>query len=515
MELPKCCDFWKRFGLLIGELQRQSFTSSKNPPLCRRFVFFINSIYDTGGFISSENTDVWEHPGMPIKTFICYARKDEALVTKLKNHLLPLQRQGLIDFWQDREILPGEEWQKHISWNLNDADLILLLVSPDFMASDYCYGIEMQRALERQASGECIVIPVILRPVYWHGEPLGKLQALPTDGKPITGPDWHTLDSAFYNVVAGIYQILSGISYRVVKKNPIFAQTLGTRAMGGHQGAVMSVVLNKDGKILVSGSRDHIIKVWDLLTGKELCSLRGHQGTIHSIVLSRDDRILISGSQDKAIKMWDLLTGKELRSLRGHQGAIHSVMLSENDRTLVSGSWDHTIKVWDLLTGKKLRSLGGHPAAIWCMALNADSTTLVSGSKDYSIKVWDLFTGKKLYSLEGHQGTIHSVALNRDGRTLVSGSEDGTVKVWDFLTGEELRSLIHQGTIHGVALSGDGRTLASGSKEGTIKVWDLLTGEELCSLGGHTAAVRCVALSEDGTTLASGGENGTIEVWKI
>src|SRR5713101_6405857 len=100
---------------------------------------------------------------MSVKIFFCYAHKDEALLNQLKVHLIPLQRQGLIDIWHDRDISAGTEWEQEISQHLNAAQIILLLVSPDFMASAYCYGIEMQRALERHELGEARVIPIILR----------------------------------------------------------------------------------------------------------------------------------------------------------------------------------------------------------------------------------------------------------------------------------------------------------------------------------------------------------------
>src|SRR5216683_1299922 len=112
---------------------------------------------------------------MPVKIFFCYAHEDEPLLNKLKTHLKPLQRQGLIDVWYDRDITAGSEWEREIDAQLDNAQIILLLISPDFMDSDYCYGIEMQRALERDQRGEARVIPVIVRPVYWQGEPLGKL----------------------------------------------------------------------------------------------------------------------------------------------------------------------------------------------------------------------------------------------------------------------------------------------------------------------------------------------------
>lgn len=143
---------------------------------------------------------------MPVEIFCCYARQDEALLNKLKTHLSPLQREGLIDVWHDRNISAGILWEQEISQHLNSAHIILLLVSPDFMASDYCYSVEMKRAIERHERKEARVIPIILRPVHWQDTPLGSLQALPTDGKPIT--TWRRRDDAYWDIINGIKKLV-------------------------------------------------------------------------------------------------------------------------------------------------------------------------------------------------------------------------------------------------------------------------------------------------------------------
>lgn len=148
---------------------------------------------------------------MPIKIFFCYAHEDEALLNKLKTQLRPFQRKGLIDVWYDRDISAGTEWEQEITEYLNNAQIILLLVSPDFIDSDYCYGTEMKRALERHKKGEARVIPVILRPVHWQ-DILGNIQALPTDGNPVTSSSWHSPDEAFFNVAEGIRKVIEEIS---------------------------------------------------------------------------------------------------------------------------------------------------------------------------------------------------------------------------------------------------------------------------------------------------------------
>ena len=131
-----------------------------------------------------------------------YSHKDEALRDQLEIHLTMLKRQGVISTWHDRRLIAGDHVDQGISRELEAADIILLLVSPDFLASEYCYGIEMMRALERHEAGEARVIPVILRPCDWQQAPFGKLLAAPKDGKPVT--KWANADEAFLDVANAI-----------------------------------------------------------------------------------------------------------------------------------------------------------------------------------------------------------------------------------------------------------------------------------------------------------------------
>ncbi|MFL5656114.1 MAG: toll/interleukin-1 receptor domain-containing protein [Ktedonobacteraceae bacterium] len=140
-----------------------------------------------------------------IKIFYCYARKDEKLRDELEKHLGPLKRSGWIITWHDHEIQPGAERESEIDARLRKADIILLLVSPDFIHSDYC-DAQMHRALERHKAGEVRVIPVILRPVDWKATPLSELQVLPEYANPITR--WSDRDEAFESVVMGIREIV-------------------------------------------------------------------------------------------------------------------------------------------------------------------------------------------------------------------------------------------------------------------------------------------------------------------
>jgi hypothetical protein len=156
-----------------------------------------------------------------IKLFYSYSHKDRHMLAQLETHLALLKRLGIISTWYDRIILPGQELEKEINTNLEQADIILLLISANFLASDYCYEIEMKRALERHESGEACVIPIIISSVELRGTPFEGLKFLPEDGRPVQ--NWRPRDEAWTNVSQGIRKVIETIKVRrlIAKLNTI------------------------------------------------------------------------------------------------------------------------------------------------------------------------------------------------------------------------------------------------------------------------------------------------------
>ncbi|MGB3493105.1 MAG: AAA-like domain-containing protein [Elainellaceae cyanobacterium] len=154
-----------------------------------------------------------------VDVFFSYSHRDEKLRDKLALHLAMLQRQDVIRSWHDRKISAGTEWAQEIDDKLNSAGIILLLVSDHFLASDYCYDVEMKRAIERHDAGEAIVVPIILKPVDWSGAPFGKLQAFPKDAKPVT--KWSNRDEAFLNIARGIREAAQALLTQLQEKQTI------------------------------------------------------------------------------------------------------------------------------------------------------------------------------------------------------------------------------------------------------------------------------------------------------
>jgi hypothetical protein len=147
--------------------------------------------------------------------FFSYSHKDEDFRDRLETHLAMLKQLGLIEAWHDRRILAGDNVDHNISANLESADIILLLVSSDFLASKYCYDVEVVRAMERHEAGDARVIPIILRHCDWREAPFGKLLAAPKDGKPIKS--WPDIDEAFLDVTK---HIRAALPTRAVESRP-------------------------------------------------------------------------------------------------------------------------------------------------------------------------------------------------------------------------------------------------------------------------------------------------------
>jgi hypothetical protein len=152
-----------------------------------------------------------------VSFFFSYAHKDEQYRDELEIHLAMLKREGTISAWHDRRIDAGSELHDEISEHLEQANIILLLVSPYFLASDYCYEREMARALERQRNGEAVVIPVIVHPCDWKTAPFSHLLATPTDGKPIS--KFPNLHDAYLSIVTDIRQAISKMGMTSPKKD--------------------------------------------------------------------------------------------------------------------------------------------------------------------------------------------------------------------------------------------------------------------------------------------------------
>lgn len=146
------------------------------------------------------------------KVFISYSHRDEKALDRLHVHLAMLKREGLVETWYDRQLFAGQEIDHEISANLRDSEIFIALTSPDFLASNYCYEQEMKTALDRHEAGSLIVIPVIIEACDWKTSPLGRLKALPKDGKPIS--TWTNEAVAYLDVITELRRVLGKKNFK-------------------------------------------------------------------------------------------------------------------------------------------------------------------------------------------------------------------------------------------------------------------------------------------------------------
>jgi len=305
--------------------------------------------------------------------------------------------------------------------------------------------------------------------------------------------------------------------------------------LSGHTGWVTCInsttvtVGDEKKEVLVSGSRDRTLIVWDLLRdqtcfGKPKRSLKGHSHFVSDVVVSSDGSYALSSSWDKSLRLWKLSDGESTRRFVGHKKDVLSVALSTDNRQIVSGSRDKSIKIWNILGQCKFTlTQQGHSSWVTCVKFSPHQKTplLISAGYDQVVKVWDLSTTKLLTNLIGHTGFITSITVSPDGSLCASGGRDGTAMLWDLNKGEHLYSLGANNHIHCLAFSPTKYWLCAATDD-CIKIWNLETKKLLAELVPDSKNPKakkpiCISLafSSDGSTLYSGYTDNVIRVWGV
>ncbi|HEY9823858.1 MAG TPA: NB-ARC domain-containing protein [Stenomitos sp.] len=268
-----------------------------------------------------------------------------------------------------------------------------------------------------------------------------------------------------------------------------------------------------EGEIIVSGSQDCTIRIWDAQTGRCLSVLRGSADRIWSVALHPSGQMLLSGSNDSTIRLWNPRTGQPLRTLQTICVGIKEVAYSPNGQWLASGGDDKLIRIWNLQTGQRHCILEGHNGWIWDLAFSPKSNQLASASGDGTLHLWDIASGTCLQTFVGHLNLVFAVAFDPQGRWLASGSNDQSAKLWEVATGVCLRTWQHQEQIWSIAFHPQAQYLATSGDRRGIPIWPLEADEALTWLPNAGAMVHSVTFSSDGQWLAMGRDDHIAEVW--
>jgi WD40 repeat protein len=369
----------------------------------------------------------------PVKIFVSYGHEDEEMRDRLEKHLAPHRRKGLISIWSDRRLEGGAKWEPELRKQLEEAGVVVLLLSPDFFASDYCM-VEMEAALDRYRAGTAKVIPVILKHCEWEQTELAELQVLPQDALPISA--WPDPDAAYVDVVRGIRRVIDGTpspaaerQLKILPPEPEPDSPGGRSqksrkrgqgggffrqwwAAGGRELIVLlfiSVVLTSLVGYAVWGRRFQNQPETPELTPPAGAVLRlelgMHSAPIRQVAVDKAERYLVTASDDGTARIWDLESGELLKVLRPpREGSIRAVAISPDGSKIAVGAFaaisgaSHAIDLFERATGRLLPSIGGLAHPVKALAFGPDGTRLAAAFEGGGLGVFDSYSGTTLFS---------------------------------------------------------------------------------------------------------------------
>ncbi|MGV9743924.1 nSTAND1 domain-containing NTPase [Rhodococcus zopfii] len=283
--------------------------------------------------------------------------------------------------------------------------------------------------------------------------------------------------------------------------------------MAGHEGDVMRVAFSPDSTRIASGGADGTVRFWDTTTRRSLVTPESPSdpSPVLSLAFRPDGSRILAGSMDGTARWWDPKTGEPVDEATYLEwGPMTAAAFSPDNRLLAaSGSQDHTIRVWNADTAERvIEPMPGHTAPVESLSFSTDGSELLSGSDDGTIRRWSVSDGKPSGEvMSGHRGPVTSVAYGPGERVIVSGTLDGSLQVWDAATSRILTNQVtgHQSGVTQVAFSPDGSRILSASRDHTLRLWDART---VVPLTGHEAWTLGVRLSPDNREVVSTGEDG-------
>jgi U3 small nucleolar RNA-associated protein 13 len=237
-------------------------------------------------------------------------------------------------------------------------------------------------------------------------------------------------------------------------------ESRGCRLFHGHTNIILAVDCNAAAGLIATSSKDQLVRVWHLATGRCVGLGEGHVDAVGAVAVApRNSHLCASGSADRTIKLWDLAAAKKwaaspgdeddvpklkvMRSWAGHDKDINSVAIAPNDGMLASGSQDRLIKLWDCATGELRQVCKGHKRGVWCVKFSPVDKVVASASADATIKLWSIADGTCLKTFEGHEGSVLKVAFVCSGMQVLSAGSDGLVKLWTIKTSDCVDTFDH------------------------------------------------------------------------
>ncbi|NDJ78814.1 MAG: TIR domain-containing protein [Chloroflexi bacterium] len=451
------------------------------------------------------------------RVFISYSRTDEPFARRLATDLDGLGANIWIDV---DDIPPGVNWSTAVQQGLDDCEIMLLILSPESMASENVAD-EWQYFHDEKKP----IIPILARATDSIHFQLRRIQ-------------WIDFIEQKYDTALALLRdrLLGeiGSGEHLLPTSPAPKQQLialgNTRRIGelrvlsGHRDSVRDVDFSPDGQFVASCSDDKNVRLWYTGRKKRIKMMIGHEKPVNAVAFSPSGAFLASGSEDRSIRLWHVGKRYCITALYGHNGAVTGVHYSPVETILASVGEDGSVRLWDAQSREAIGELGVHAAPVSDVAFSPDGTILASAGLDRTVRLWEVAERRELAVIETPD-PARRLVFNPDGTLLAMGMESTGVLVYDTATHERAGTIYYtdynSNCVRGVGFSPDGALLAIGSLDGAVRLWksaDITASKRkraVRSLAEHEGGICGIAFSPDGALLASASHDGDVRLWGV
>lgn len=283
----------------------------------------------------------------------------------------------------------------------------------------------------------------------------------------------------------------------------------------GHKAEVKCLLVTKS-NLLISGSYDKLIIIWDILEKKQKLVLEDNNDKILSMSISKDSSLLISASIDNIIRIWDLQHFKQIHIIKSIKYNSYATCISNDNNFLILGCNDNTIRIWNIAHNSEEAILKKHTWPIYSLALTSDGHYLISTGMDHSILKWDMKTYKNIGILGKCSDTIYSLAITTDNLFIIFGKYNGDLGIVS-LEGDmpEVNFPCHKNCVNSICVSSSNKFIISGARDRSVQISMLSENPEIQYLDGHEKRICNLSVSSDSQMMASASEDCTIIIWRL
>jgi eukaryotic-like serine/threonine-protein kinase len=301
---------------------------------------------------------------------------------------------------------------------------------------------------------------------------------------------------------------LRGFEYHYIKR----LLERSRRAFTGHADTVTAVTFSPDRRLLASGSRDGVVKVWELATALEVHSITAHTGAVGALAFGPSGRLLATVGQDGNAHVFETTTAKKLWTAVARSATAGSLAFNP-DGTLLATAGNPAVTLHDALTGKESAKFEGHAKAATAVTFSLDGKRAASAADDGTVCIWEVASAKELHRQSGLKVRLSQLSFPGPGRHLVLTTPQGALAVWD--PDAKQNHIVFSGNGAAVACRRDVGQVCFIGPPDTVRVCDPAANRELFNLRGHTAAINSLTYSADGALLATGGADRAVRVWAV